>query len=273
MSKIKVIAEVGSNHMGSLESAISHIEAAAKAGCYGVKFQLFRAPSLDSREEVQKVLRPLEMPLEWLPVLKNECFLKGLKLVVTPFSPNMADALCGYVDMVKISAYDLTYDDLIRAAARLGVPIILSTAMATIEEVGWATWWAFKAPQKILLHGVAAYPAEVKHYNLKCLRTISDYFDDRYEVGISDHTTGTGLAPLAVAAGATWIEKHFRLDTTPSSSPDFGHSVAPMDMGLLVRKCIVAGVVMGNGVKDGPLPVEMPLYETCRRTDDKPLRG
>lgn len=269
---VSVIADVGSNHGGSLAAACQHIEAAAAAGCQAVKFQLFRAETLDSRPAVREALQPDVMPIAWLPQLREQCRRVSVLFVVTPFDPDLALALSGEVDMVKISAYDLTYQRLIHAAASLQVPMLLSTAMATLPEIWRALKWAHAAPWIGLLHGVAQYPARIEDYNLRVLATLAQA-TEAHAVGISDHTRGVQLAPLAVAAGAQLIEKHFRLYDTPPTAPDFWHSVLPAEMATLCREVTWVHEIMGSEEKKGPLSCELPLFTTCRRTNERPLRG
>ena len=284
---ITYIAEVGSNHCGSFDLALAHIRVAKEAGATGVKFQLFRAESLDSRPEVQEKLRPYELPLEWLPLLREESHALGLQFGVPPFAIDLVKPLHGLVDFVKISAYDLTYNALIIEAATLGVPIVLSTAMATTSEVqrAWQTLYGRSAGKIILLHGTAAYPAQLADANLHALLWLKDR---EFPYGLSDHTTDPEAAMLAVGLGATWIEKHFRINCPPQGfrhmapeineirffqNPDFEVSASPTEFARMISACKRASQALGTGEKNGPLPCEMELYTTIRRSNSKPLRG
>lgn len=265
-----IVAEIGSNHGGDLELALEHISEAARCGADAVKFQLFRAYRLDSRPEVQEKLRPFEMLLEWLPKLHRAAHDEGMKFICTPFDIESAKALRGYVDMVKISAYDLTYQDLVVEAAKLGVPVILSTAMATIEEVVHAD--ALVRDETYLLHGVASYPAAAKDYNLLVLNTLKEWCPWS-SIGISDHTIGHEVAVGATYLGADMIEKHFRSHNTDPKSPDFYVSSGPGLFRVMVNAVKRIQELLGDGEKTGPLECEMELFRTCRRTNKKTLRG
>lgn len=272
---VHYVAEIGSNHGGKLDSALEHVEQAAGAGATAVKFQLWSDPALlDSRPAVQETLARVALDPTWLRPLRKAAHEWQMQFIVTPFDLPAVDILRGLVDMVKISAYDLTYVDLREAALSLGVPIILSTAMATFEEIEQAVEHARTRlfdPEIFLLQGVAAYPAAAGDYNLAALTTFSEQWPDIH-TGISDHTEGIRVAAYGVLLGATMIEKHFRawdvLDT-----PDSSHSVNPGWFQKMVFDVEQARVIRGTGRKTGPLDCEKPLYATCRRTNDKPVRG
>lgn len=269
MSKIDYIAEIGSNHGGSIHLALEHIVAARQAGATGVKFQLFRAESLDSRPEVQAQLRPYELPLEWLPILRDYAHALKLTFGVTPLAIDLVEPLRGVVDWVKISAYDLTFDDLLLAAVELGVPIVRSVAMSTAEEINRFPRLVPSSCPQVFLVGVAQYPARLEDHSLRRLKKLIF----RSRVGLSDHTLGYEAAMLSVALGGTWIEKHFKLwDRTPSTSPDFAVSATEGEFRQMVQACERAKAACG-AVRYGPLPCEMPLYTTCRRSNEKRLRG
>ena len=266
-----IVAEIGSNHCGSLPLALSHIEEAARSGANAVKFQLFRAETLDSRPEVQANLRPYELPLDWLPRLHRAAHDEGLLFICTPFDLPLAAALRGYVDMVKISAYDLTYHALIEEAAGLGVPIILSTAMGTWEDIHSTIDSHLYGSRDIyLLHGTACYPTRLRDANLSAMEQMIKVFL-QCRVGLSDHTLGSEAAVLAAALGAEMIEKHFALEGV--SSPDAPHSANPYVFQRMVKAVERTKKILGSGWKKGPLPCELPLFTTCRRTNEKPLRG
>ena len=267
-----IVAEIGSNHCGSLDLALEHIHAATSAGADAVKFQLFRAATLDSRPEVQDQLCFYELPLTWLPQLHRTAHDEGLLFICTPFDLGLAQMLKGYVDMVKISAYDLTYHALIKEAAQLEVPVILSTAMATWTEIRATLDGPLLNYRDIyLLHGTACYPAEIKDANLAAIELMIDMYPWCH-VGLSDHTLGSEAAVLAMVLGAEMIEKHFRLDQI-ADSPDAFHSANPEEFRQMVKDIGRTEDILGSGEKRGPLPCEMPLFTTCRRTNERPLRG
>ena len=270
---ITIVAEIGSNHCGSISLAFVSIDRAYEAGCNAVKFQLFQAETLYANSTSWSALRPYEVPARWIPQLKRYANDTDLDFICTPFSLSACEALEGFVDAVKISAYDLTYDALVGRAAQLRVPVILSTAMATMAEVIHAVDVARNAggnkTELTLLHGVAQYPCRLEDMNLRALTQMKEQFS-WCKVGISDHTLGSDAALACVCLGGTMIEKHFKLPGV--ESPDAGHSIEPEHMGELVRRVREMEKAMGTGNKEGPLPCEMELFRTARRSNAKPLR-
>lgn len=273
---ISIVAEIGSNHIGSLSCALAHIVEAARCGATACKFQLFRAETLDAREEKRAQLRKYELPLDWIPILRERAHEQKVEFGVSVFAPDLVPLLRGKVDFIKVSAYDLCYRDLIQAVATLDVPIVFSTAMATYEEIGQVLQWIGAVSQKVtLLHGVAQYPATIEEQNLLALPYMGVYFADL--VGLSDHTLGYEAAMMAVVVGASMIEKHFVIDPVVNPlvihSPDYPHSADPGTFALMVEMIRKAERARGTGQKNGPLPCEMELYRTARRTNAKSLRG
>lgn len=271
---IDLIAEIGSNHCGKFNLAMAHIQGARAAFATGVKFQLFRAESLDSRPAVQTVLKRAELPLDWLPHLGFAAHEQGLTFGVTPFAVDLVEPLRGVVDWVKISAYDLLYEDLVKAAATLNVPLVLSTAMATSEEIETALTWLPRM-SLVLLYGVASYPAPFHQHDFASLRRL--HAIPAATVGLSDHTTDELAACIATAHGARWIEKHFRLSNTDfpeiANSPDFHVSATPMMFKSMAQRCRAIAETCDTTFPPGPQACELALYQTARRTNAKPRRG
>jgi len=263
---LDIVAECGSNFCGSYDLAIAHIHAAKNAGATSFKMQLFRAATLDSRAYMQEQLVKYELPLEWVPMLSKEVRQYGLNFGLSLFDPDLVEPCRGQLDFVKISAYDLTYDDLLLAAATLNVPVVLSTAMATAAEVHHATGLLLlKVPCVYVLQGVAAYPAKAEETNLRAVVEYPHW-------GVSDHSPGWLVPMVAVAMGAEYIEKHFRLGRV-TSSPDAPHSMTPNQFARMVANLHRVEQVMGTGEKTGPLECEMELFTTARRSNEKRLRG
>ena len=269
---IDYIAEIGSNHCGDLYLALDHITQAKEAGATGVKFQLFRAETLDSRPEVQAQLRPYELPLGWLPSLRDAAHAEGLTFGVTPFAVDLVEPLRGIVDWVKISAYDLTFDDLIVAAAGLNVPVVLSTAMASLEEIRHAV--AGISQTVILLYGVAQYPAREDAHRMLQVAHLQGAFPT-IRIGLSDHTRDWLMGAVAVAYGLTWIEKHFvTKEARRRGSPDSSTSMPFLEFFHMLEVCeMVRMACITTAGLFAPQSCEMPLYTTCRRSNEKRVRG
>lgn len=270
---VKVVAECGASHEGDPQKALRLISEAASAGCDACKFQLYRAESLYEPGKKRERARWYELPLEWLPVLRQKATECGLEIGYSVFSPDLCEHLVGQADFVKISAYDLTYHGLIRAATRTALPVVFSTAMATAAEIRESVALVPRDQGCILLHGVAAYPTLFECMNLSAVVSLREAFNCRS--GLSDHTEASEVraAVVATALGADMIEVHCRLDGTSRDCPDFANSRTPGQLGEYVRTIRRIEAALGDGRKCGPLQVEIPLYDTCRRTDGKKLRS
>lgn len=267
----QVIAEIGSNWLGDEALAFTHIDAAARGHADGVKFQLFRAWTLYNEPPPQ--LERFELSLDLLPRLRDRAHSHGMAFSVTPYSPALAESLRGLVDAVKISAYDLTYEALLVTVASLGVPVVLSTAMATVEEINLALLRLNRPPSQVtLLHGVACYPAPYESSNLARMQRLQALWPE-HPVGLSDHSQGTTVAAMAIALGAVMVEKHFRVaqEDILRRSPDALHSATPAEFGEITAAVSSMQAVLGDGAF-GPQPCELPLFHTCRRTNQQSKR-
>ena len=267
------MAEIGSNWLGRESLALRHIREAAASGVHGVKFQLFRAKEL--YDIPPSGLERFELSLELLPILRHYAHENGVEFSVTPYSPVLAEALHGHIDQVKVSAYDLTYDDLLTAVAQLNVPIVLSTAMATLAEIKHALEVLAKPLNQdvTLLHGVAAYPAARADTHLARMALLQATWPSR-RVGLSDHSIGIGVSQAAAYMGALHIEKHTKvlLPEIERDSPDAPHSVSFRKIRSLIAAIEDIPLIYGKHEAIGPLPSEMPLFETCRRSNAHPQR-
>lgn len=241
-----IIAEAGSNHDGSLEKAKRLIAAAAGAGADAVKFQLFRAERLYPRnvgivplpsgdEDFFAVLARMELPESWLGDLSACCRDHGVVFLASAFDEASAAALDALdVAAHKVASPELTHIPLIRTMARSGRPIILSTGMSGLGDIEDALR-ACRAEGNgslAILHCTTAYPTPPADANLNALRTLAQAFG--CPVGLSDHTFDPGTAPaMAVALGASIIEKHYTLDRR-SPGPDHPFALEPGEVRRMV---------------------------------------
>lgn len=243
---VYVIAEIGSNHDDDLEQAKLLIRIAADCGANAAKFQLYRADELYPGHTT-----PHAVPDEWLPVLKQEAHEHGLEFLCSVFSRETLNAYMVIEPAaVKIASPEATNRTLLRAAAETGLPVIVATGATTIGQVEQAR--AIVGSNLILLHCVSAYPAPASEMNLNVIREMQERC--RVPVGLSDHTLERVVSELAVAAGASVIEKHLTLDRT-LPGPDHGFSLEPRDFKAMVRSVRFVEAVMGDGVKR-PKPSE-----------------
>ena len=227
-----VIAEAGVNHNGDLAMALALCDAAHAAGADAVKFQTFRAedlvvpgaPTADYQERQTgerdqfSMLRKLELSREQHERIRDHCAQIGIEFFSTPFSIEAVDMLVALgVRRIKMPSGELTHRTLVEHACATGLPVLLSTGMATMAEVHEALAWA-KAVRGSLdgisvLHCTSAYPAPDGALNLRAITTMREEL--RLPIGYSDHSTGIEAALAAVSLGATIVEKHLTLDAAP----------------------------------------------------------
>ncbi len=209
------IAEIGSNHNRDPDRLRALVQAAAGAGCDAVKLQVFRVDDLFAPEALaaQPELSrrsAWEFALELLPEVRAACDAFGVKLGATPFGLWAVEALEPYVDFLKVASYEVLWHDLLRACAATGKPLIVSTGMATEEEIAAAVE-AVGTDELRLLHCVSGYPTPPEQSNLAAIETLRTRFG--CPVGWSDHTGRDDVVVRAVARwGASDVELHIDLD-------------------------------------------------------------
>ena len=267
-----IIAEAGVNHNGSIATAKKMIDAAAEAGADLVKFQTFKTEALVTKSadksEYQKeitgtdesqfeMIKKLELDRAEHEELNKYCAAKGIRFLSTAFDHDSIDLLTELsVPFFKIPSGEITNLPYLRHIGRLGKPIIMSTGMATLEEVRTTLNELLEAgaekDQITILHCNTEYPTPMEDVNLKAMLTIENELG--VAVGYSDHTLGIEVSVAAVALGATVIEKHFTLDRT-LSGPDHAASLEPHELKTMVTAIRNIEKAMGNGVKN-PSPSE-----------------
>ena len=218
MTRPHFIAEVSSNHHRDIDRCFQFIDASKNIGCQSVKFQLFRIEELFSsvvlakRSELRR-RSEWELPVSFLSELSAYTHSKGLQFSCTPFYLKAVVELEPYVDFYKIASYELLWSDLLRACAQTGKPIVLSTGMATINEIAIAvkTLRDSGCSNLTLLQCISGYPTPIEQCNLKAIETLRDQFT--CDVGWSDHSVSAQVVQRAVEHwGATVIEFHLDLD-------------------------------------------------------------
>ena len=274
-----VIAEGGVNHNGSPELALQLVDAAADTGADAVKFQTFKAEAVvlpSARQAVYQreragaesqleMVRRLELPLEAWEAIRRRAVERGLVFLSTPFDLASVELLAELgVPAFKVGSGDLTNLVLLRAVAARSLPMLLSTGMATLEEVAAAVddLRAHGDPPLALLQCTSAYPASMTDANLAAMATLRERFD--VPVGYSDHTLGLAAAIAAAALGAAVIEKHLTLDRS-LPGPDQAASLEPTEFTAMVRSIHEAHVALGDGVKM-PRPDEDDVRQVARRS-------
>ncbi len=275
-----IIAEAGVNHNGDIELAKRLIDIAVEVGADAVKFQTFKAEELvsisapkadyqlqttDGSESQLAMLRRLELSLKMHKDLISYCENLGILFISTPFDPDSADLLVDLgLPVFKIPSGEITNHKLLEHVAHKGLPIILSTGMSNLTEVGQAVGWIkdMGNDEIILLHCVSNYPASPSDSNLRAMGTMRTAF--QVPVGYSDHTPGIEVSLAAVALGASVIEKHFTLDKN-LPGPDHRASLEPKELDSLVQGIRVVEACLGHGRKE-PAVSEANTAAVARRS-------
>jgi len=252
---VRFVAEVASNHNRDLKRALALVETAARIGCAAVKFQLFTVQDLFAPEILTKSARhraraDWELPETFLEPLSARSHELGLAFACTPFALRAVDVLERYVDFVKIASYELLWDDLLRACASTGKPVVIATGMATLDEVVRAGGVLRRAgcPNPIVLHCTSGYPAPIDQCNLAAIDTIRAA--TRARVGWSDHSVSPAVIRRAVHRWrAEMVEFHLDLD---GEGAEFGagHCWLPQQIAPVID------AVRTGAVADGPSPDE-----------------
>lgn len=279
---VLIIAEAGVNHNGDLGMARELVVAAAKAGADMVKFQTFSAHKLvksgttkaayqieatGSQEDQLDMIRKLELSRRDHEVLIEECRRHGIRFFSTAFDTDSFDMLLSMgLDQVKIPSGELTNLPLLRHMTRHGLPVMLSTGMATLGEVETAivAIEGNGTPRKSItvLHCTTEYPAPMEDVNLRAMLAMKTAFG--VEVGYSDHTPGIEIPVAAVAMGATIIEKHFTLDRH-LPGPDHRASLEPEQFKAMVEAIRNVEIALGDGIKR-PSASELKNRPVARRS-------
>jgi sialic acid synthase SpsE len=259
----RFVAEVSSNHNGDLQRALKFVEVSASCGFSAVKFQLFEVDKLFSPEALSAFPKlsqrqKWQLPSEFIPPLAERAHLLGLQFSCTPFDLESADFLAPYVDFYKIASYELLWHDLIEVCSKKGVPLVLSTGMANLEEIDAAVGLVrerYPETELTLLHAVSSYPAPVQECNLAAISSLRDRF--RTNVGWSDHTVSPSVILNSVLRHqASMVEMHIDLDGKGFEF-ESQHCWLPDSAKSVIESVRMALSADGNGLK-APTPAEIP---------------
>ncbi len=253
-----VIAEIGVNHNGILDLAFELIDAAVAAGADAVKFQkrnlesLYPKKYLENANAGEKTLRYLlpilqkvELPEDAYYKLVEYCEQKGVTFLCSAFDPESADFIDSLgVPAFKVASADLTNLPLLDHLAGKGKPLILSTGMSRMEEVEFTVdFLRRRGAEFALLHCNSTYPAAFEDINLRFMHRLKEF---GVPVGYSGHERGIAVSTVAVALGATIIERHITLDRT-MDGPDHAASLEPHGFRKLVRDIRNIEAALGTG--------------------------
>jgi N,N'-diacetyllegionaminate synthase len=268
--KCEIVAECGVSHGGGLDAALMLVEKAKEADADIVKFQTYRPDKLVRRDDPSyELLAKLALPFCAFRKIAAHCEAVGIEFMSTPGDVDSLKFLveeCG-VRRIKIGSDDLTHKPLVFAAFETGLPVILSTGMATLGEV----WMAVRTGHLneanalgrnfTLLHCVSIYPTPPELANLAAIEELTYQF--KRPAGYSDHTQGTMACLAAAAMGACMVEKHLML--AESTKPvDHDVSIMPARFREMVRQIRLIEVMRGHGLKD-PSPEERAMAAKLRK--------
>ncbi len=258
-----IIAEMSGNHNKSLDRAMEIVEAAGKAGAHGLKIQTYTADtmtlnlnhgefviddpaSLWNGSNLYELYQEAHTPWEWHDKIFRRCRELGMIPFSTPFDFTAVEFLEKLdVPCYKIASFENIDLPLLRKVAGTGKPIIISTGMAAVSELGEAVETIRNEGNDniILLKCTSTYPATPESSNLMTIPHMQDMFGT--QVGLSDHSLGVGVAVASVALGATVIEKHFTL-SRDDGGVDSAFSMEPHEMELLVEESKKAWQALGK---------------------------
>lgn len=265
-----VIAELSGNHNGDITRALRLIDAAKEAGADAVKLQTYTADTITidhdgtdfvikdglwSGRKLHDLYKEAHTPWEWHPTLFEHAQKVGITCFSTPFDPTAVALLESLgAPVYKIASFEIVDLPLIRHVARTGKPIIISTGMASLGEIGEAVAAARDAGATLiaLLHCTSGYPTPPEEASLATIPHLAAAFGTI--VGLSDHTPGHFVPVAAVALGAAIIEKHFTLARADGGS-DAAFSLEPQEFAALVDGCRTAFAALGT-VRYDPTPSE-----------------
>ncbi|WP_096439221.1 N-acetylneuraminate synthase family protein [Alteribacter populi] len=270
-----IIAEIGVNHNGSMALAKKMITLAKQAGADAVKFQTYQTESLVTADselvDYQKksnvtsqkeMLEKYQLTQGDFTELKRFCEQTGISFISTPFDIKSAESLEKLgVDAYKVGSGDLTFYPLLAQLASYKKPLILSTGMATLEEVQATVDFLPKGQDFALLHCTSAYPAPFEDLHLRVIETFQHHFP--CVIGYSDHSFGLEVPFAAASLGYKILEKHFTLDRT-LEGPDHAASVEPEEFAEMVRGIRKIEAALGTTVKH-LTPSEVETKQKVRR--------
>jgi len=276
-SGIYTIAEMSSNHGGSLETALDIVEAANDVGVTCIKSQFYTADSMTidhgdgefdvpggewAGKNLYKLYKESETPMDWHEAISKKCEALGLDYLVSVYDPADVKELRNIsVSGYKVASFELCSRPLLESLVETGKPIIVSCGMATVEEI--ARTYALLNDAKCrfaLLHCVTSYPAEYAEMNLATISEMANHFD--CPIGLSDHSQGVLTAVMAAALGAKLIERHFCLAHS-DSLPDNSFSSDPTEMKRVLQAMRDAEAALGRPYELSPAQL---FYRDFRRS-------
>ena len=257
---VYVIAEIGLNHNGSVDTAIQLIDVAADAGAQAVKFQK-RTPAISTPEHMKNTPRDtpwgvityleyryrVEFSRDQYVEIGDYATYRGLDWFASPWDEPSVDFLEDLnVSAHKVASASVTDIGMLQVLAATGKPIILSTGMSTLDQIDRAVG-VLGTERLVILHATSSYPLPAEEANLRTITTLQNRYPG-VPIGYSGHECGLQISIAAVALGAVAVERHITLDRTMWGS-DHAASLEPRGFEHLVRDIRIIGEAMGDGVK------------------------
>ena len=241
-----VIAEIGINHMGSVDKAKRLIDSAYMSGVDAVKFQTYitekRVPK--DNQEIFDIIKSCELPFESFGDLQEHTKQYGIDFFSTPFDEESVDCLMDLnIKIHKVASFDTVNHKLLKYISDKAETVIMSTGMSSMDEVKEACTILKNIDDIILLHCISAYPTNTEDANLNVIHRLKKEFPS-YTIGQSDHTPDIDIPLYAVACGARVIEKHFKIDDSCVDAPVSIHSIKMIEM---IKKIRLLEKILGNG--------------------------
>lgn len=254
---VLVIAEIGNNHEGDPATARQMIEKAGEVGIPAVKIQIIDPEKLVNISQQNRIaqLKKFRLPWSIIEEMADLAHKKGLLFIASVFDLESLARMSTMVDAIKIASGDLDFSPLLKKAAQIGKPLVLSTGMSSLEEIkhsvdiisGCLPKGLKVEDSLALLHCVSLYPTPYSMANLRAIETLRREFG--LTVGYSDHTLGIEASILSMMLGARVIEKHFTLDKGRTSFHDHALSADAEDMRKLAMIAKSLAELLGDGKK------------------------
>ncbi|WP_027362513.1 N-acetylneuraminate synthase family protein [Desulfospira joergensenii] len=259
---VTFISEISSNHHQDLNRCFEFIDTSAEIGCSAVKFQLFKIEKLFSKEilaksETHRARKEWELPVSFLPHLAKRCHDRKIQFGCTPFYLEAVDELLPHTDFFKIASYELLWEDLLKKCAETEKPIILSTGMATMDEIKSSADVLCQngCSNLTVLHCVSSYPTPKSDCNLAAIETLRSALQPvlstiKYSVGWSDHSVSPGVLFRAVHRWkARTIEFHLDLEGKGAEYKS-RHCWLPDQIRYVIDETRGGIIADGNGQKE-----------------------
>ncbi len=270
--KTFIIAEAGANHNKNFNQALSLIDVAVESGADACKFQTYSSETLYSKntpdfagyKNVNKLIKDIELPREWQKDLKQYCDEKGIEFMSTPFDEKAVDELINLgVKRLKISGFESTDFRFIDMVASSKLPLVISLGIGfKMNCLGKIFEIADKYGNELsFMHCNNAYPTPIEDVGIDIVKQLAQ--DTRYRWGLSDHTESPFTPALAVAAGATIIEKHFTL-SKKLPGPDHPFALEPNELKQMVEYIKFAEKSVSKRSSDKVSPSEQPFTQAMR---------